>query len=158
MQNKFCLSKIGMARKYCISLEKENYNDIGTPLEFRQENNIRITTLLQRWCQVGKPTSKTQRCNNVIFSSYYLQRKHNVVTMLWQRYPMSQPKYNQNLPLLQRCVPTGILAQKKWLWHTFVPVNFVKLLRTFLQNMSGRLLKQTIYLKIRIFIQLIIIM
>ena len=37
-----------MARQYYISLEKENYNDIGTPLEFLQENNIRITTLLQR--------------------------------------------------------------------------------------------------------------
>ena len=48
MQNKFCLSKIGMARQYCISLEKENYNDIGKPLEFRQENDIRVMTLLQR--------------------------------------------------------------------------------------------------------------
>ena len=81
MQNKFYLSKIGMTRQYCISLEKENYNDIGTPLEFRQENDIRIATLLQRQCLVGKPTSKTlafrrsnddgsttlwQRCDNVI--------------------------------------------------------------------------------------------
>ena len=48
MQNKFCLSKIGIARKYCISLEKENYNDIGTPLEFCQENDVRNMTLLQR--------------------------------------------------------------------------------------------------------------
>ena len=48
MQNKFCLSKIGMARQYCVSLEKENYNDIGTHLDFRQKNDIRITTLLQR--------------------------------------------------------------------------------------------------------------
>ena len=31
-----------------MSLEKENYNDIGTHLDFRQENAIRITTLLQR--------------------------------------------------------------------------------------------------------------
>ena len=31
-----------------MSLEKENYNDIRTTLEFRQENDIRITTLLQR--------------------------------------------------------------------------------------------------------------
>ena len=40
MQNKFCLSKIGMARQYSIPLEKKNFNDIGTPLEFRQENNV----------------------------------------------------------------------------------------------------------------------
>ena len=32
----------------CISFEKENYNDIGTHLDFRQEYDIRITTLLQR--------------------------------------------------------------------------------------------------------------
>ena len=31
-----------------MSLEKENYNDIGTPLDFRQENDFRIPTLLQR--------------------------------------------------------------------------------------------------------------
>ena len=48
MQNKFYLSKNGITRQSYISLEKENYNDIGTPLEFLQENNIRITTLLQR--------------------------------------------------------------------------------------------------------------
>ena len=29
-----------------MSLEKENYNDIGTNLGFRQENDIRITTWL----------------------------------------------------------------------------------------------------------------
>ena len=50
MQNKFFLSKIGMARQYCVSLEKENYNDIGTPPEFRQENRRRkhdvVTTLV----------------------------------------------------------------------------------------------------------------
>ena len=67
IQNKFCLSKNGIARQYCISLEKEIYNDIGRNLDFRQENNIRITTLLQRWYQVGKVTPKTQRCNNVSF-------------------------------------------------------------------------------------------
>ena len=48
MQNKFCLSKKGITKQNDISLEKENYNDIGTPLEFLQENDIRITTLLQR--------------------------------------------------------------------------------------------------------------
>ena len=55
IQNKFCLSKNGIARQYWISLEKENDNDIGTHLDFRQEGDIRITT------------SKTQRCNNVSF-------------------------------------------------------------------------------------------
>ena len=44
----FFLSKNGIARQYCISLEKENYSDIGTTLDFRQENGIRITMLLQR--------------------------------------------------------------------------------------------------------------
>ena len=33
--------------QYCICLEKENYN-IGKPLEFRQENDMRITFFLQR--------------------------------------------------------------------------------------------------------------
>ena len=47
IQNKFCLSKNGIAGQYCISLEKENYNDIETHLDFRQENDIRIATLLQ---------------------------------------------------------------------------------------------------------------
>ena len=48
IQNKFCSSKNGIARKYCISLEKENYNDIRTHLDIRQENDIRMTMLLQR--------------------------------------------------------------------------------------------------------------
>ena len=43
IQNKFSLSKNGIAKQYCISLEKENYNDIGTPLDFCQENDFRIT-------------------------------------------------------------------------------------------------------------------
>ena len=47
-QNKYFLSKNGIARQYCISLEKENYNDTGTHLDFRHENDIRIKTLLQR--------------------------------------------------------------------------------------------------------------
>ena len=34
--------------QYCTSLGKEYYNDIETHLDFRQENDIRITTLLQR--------------------------------------------------------------------------------------------------------------
>ena len=48
IHNKFCLSKNGFVRQYCISLEKENYNDIGRPLDFRQDSDFRITTLLQR--------------------------------------------------------------------------------------------------------------
>ena len=40
---------------------------------------------------------------------------------------------------------------QKVIWHRCFPVNFVKLLRTFVQNTSGRLLRQTIYLEIRIF-------
>ena len=31
-----------------MSLEKENYNNIGTYLDFRQENDVRMTTSLQR--------------------------------------------------------------------------------------------------------------
>ena len=65
----FRLSKNGIAWQYCISLEKQNYNDIRTPLDFRQKNDFKITTLLQRQYKVGNPTSKTQRCNNVSFSS-----------------------------------------------------------------------------------------
>ena len=64
IQNKLWLSKNGIAKQYCVSLVKENYNDIGAPLDFRQENDFRITILL-----VGKPTSKTERCNKVSFWS-----------------------------------------------------------------------------------------
>ena len=141
MQNKFCLSKIGMARQYCISLENKNYNDIGTLLEFRQGNNIRITTLLQRWCQVRKRTSKTQQCKNVSFSSYYWRQKHNVVTTLWQRYPTSQPKYNQ----------------KKVTLAQVVSCEFCEITKNFYTEHVWATAK-TIYLKMRIFIQLIIIM
>ena len=97
IQNKFYLSKKGIARQYYISLEKENYDDIGTPLEFRQENDFRITTFVQCQCQVGKPMLKTQRCDNVSFC--------NVVTTLWQRCLTSRAKYSQNSTLLQRRVP-----------------------------------------------------
>ena len=34
-----------------------------------------------------------------------------VVTTLWQLYPTSRPKYNQNLMFLQRRVPAGLLWQ-----------------------------------------------
>ena len=64
----FRLSKNGIAWQYCISLGKQNYNDIRTPLDFRHKNDFKITTLLQRQQKVGNPTSKTQRCNNVSFS------------------------------------------------------------------------------------------
>ena len=65
IQNKFCLSKNGIARQYCISLEKENYNDIGTPLDFRQEN-----------------TSESRRCCNVNTRSENRRGKHKVATTL----------------------------------------------------------------------------
>ena len=44
----FVYQKIKITKQYCISLEKENYNDVGTHLDFRQENDIRITMLVQR--------------------------------------------------------------------------------------------------------------
>ena len=65
-------------------LWKKNYNDVGAHLDFRQEND-----------------------NNVNTRSENRRRKHNVVTTLWQRYPTSWPKYNQNFTLLQRRVPVG---------------------------------------------------
>ena len=40
--------KNGIARQCCISLEKENYNDIRTPLDFRQENDV-AATLVPGW-------------------------------------------------------------------------------------------------------------
>ena len=66
MQNKFCLSKNGIARQYCISLEKENYNDIGTHLRFssrKRHHNHGVAATLT-------PGRKTD------------VEKHNVVTML----------------------------------------------------------------------------
>ena len=54
-----------MARQYCISLEKENYNDIGTPVEFRQ-----------------KTTIGSRRCCNVNVRLENRRRKHDVVTTL----------------------------------------------------------------------------
>ena len=59
-----CLSKNGFARHYCIPLEKENYNDIGTPLDFRQENDIRITTL---------PHTRSENRH----------RKHSIITLVF---------------------------------------------------------------------------
>ena len=44
----FVDQKNGIAKQYCIFLEKVNYNDIGIPLDFCQENDTRITKLLQR--------------------------------------------------------------------------------------------------------------
>ena len=69
IQNKFCLSKNGIARQYCISLEKENYNDIGTPLDFRQR----------------KTTSESRRCCNVNTKSVNRRRKRNVPTLVFGR-------------------------------------------------------------------------
>ena len=48
MQKKLCLSKNGIARQYSIPLGKWNYNVNGEPIDFPQENNFKITTLLQR--------------------------------------------------------------------------------------------------------------
>ena len=62
---------------------------------------------------VRKTTSESRRCCNVDTRSENRRRKHNVVTTLWQRYPTSRPKYNQNLTLLQRRVPAGILLTEK---------------------------------------------
>ena len=56
MQNKFRLSKIGMARQYCISLENKNYNDIGTPLEFRQDHDVAATLMSGRKTDVENTT------------------------------------------------------------------------------------------------------
>ena len=69
---------------------------------------------------VRKTTSESRRCCNVNTRSENRRRKHNVVTTLvfscsndvgnatlWQRYPMSRPKCNQNLTFLQRRVTAG---------------------------------------------------
>ena len=40
--------KMVLQSNICISLGKGSYNDIRTPFKFRQENNFKITTLLQR--------------------------------------------------------------------------------------------------------------
>ena len=98
-QNKYFLSKNGIARQYCISLEKENYNDIGTPLDFRQEN-----------------TSESRRCCNVNTRSENRRQKHNVVTMLvfrcsndvrnttlWQRCDNVIRRRDQNTTKSYRC-------------------------------------------------------
>ena len=73
---------------------------------------------------VRKTTSGSRRCCNVNVRSENRRRKHDVVTTLVfgrsngvrsttlrQRYPMSRPKYNQNLTLLQRLVPVGTNAK-----------------------------------------------
>ena len=70
---------------------------------------------------VRKTTSESRRYCNVKTRSENRHRKHNVVTTLvfgssndvgnttlWQRYPASRPKYNQNLTLVQRRVPAGL--------------------------------------------------
>ena len=97
MQNNFCSSKNRIARQYCISLEKQNYNDVGTPLDFCPGNDIRITTLLpgrkndvenrtlyQREFLILVTTLETQRCDNVVTTlsdvATKIQSKPNVVT------------------------------------------------------------------------------
>ena len=74
IQNKFCLSKNGIARQYYISLEKEHY-DIGTHLDFRQENDIRITTL---------QTQQKQCCNKVVTTLVFGFSNDVGNTTLWQ--------------------------------------------------------------------------
>ena len=76
---------------------------------------------------VRKTTSESRRCCNVNTRSESQHRKRNVLTTLvfgrrsnvgnitlWQRYPMSRLKYNQNLPLLQSRVPAGFGLQYCW--------------------------------------------
>ena len=64
-----------------------------------------ITILEHLQIFVRKTTSESQRCCNVNAKSENRRQKHNIVTTLWQSYLTSQPKYNQNLTLLQRRVP-----------------------------------------------------
>ena len=89
---------------------------------------------------VRKTTLESRRCCNVNARSENRRRKHNVVTTfvfgcsddvennvvttLLQRYPTSRPKYNQNLTLLKRRVPAGLLA-----FHVMLTFCF-KLLQT----------------------------
>ena len=44
----FLDQKMVLQGNICISLERGSDNDIRTPFNFRQENNFKITTLLQR--------------------------------------------------------------------------------------------------------------
>ena len=45
------------------------------------------------------------------------------MTTLWQRYPTSQPKYNQNVTLLQRRVPAGVhLKDELFSWKIAIPI------------------------------------
>ena len=64
-----------------------------------------ITILEHLQIFVRKTTSESRRCCNVNAKSENRRQKHNIVTTLWQSYLTSQPKYNQNLTLLQRRVP-----------------------------------------------------
>ena len=88
-QNKFCLSKNGIAWQYCISLGKWNYNDIFAatliPVRKAVDKNIVVTTLV---------FGRSNDAGN---------------TTLWQRYLTWQPKFNQNPTLIQRRVPAGLL-------------------------------------------------
>ena len=77
-----------------------------------------------------KMTSESRGCCNVNTILENRHRKHNVATKLvfgcsndvgnttlWQRYPTLRPKYNQNLTLLKRLVPTGNIVWK-YIVHT----------------------------------------
>ena len=74
-----------------------------------------MTSESRRCCNVNVTSETQRRKHDVVttlvfglsFWSKERCRKHNVETMLWQRYPTSWPKYNQNLTLLQRRVPAG---------------------------------------------------
>ena len=92
IQNKFCLSKNGIARQYCISLEKENYNDIGTHLDYRRKT----TSESRRYCNVNTMSENRRRKHNVVTTLVFDCSNDVGNTTLWQRCDNIIQRRDQN--------------------------------------------------------------
>ena len=95
IQDQICFWKPEIKRQ-SAQLWKKNHNGVATPLDFRQKNDVKNTTALQRYYLVEKLTSKTC-CNDSRFWSEQRRRKHNLVTTLLRLCPTYQLKGNQKL-------------------------------------------------------------
>ena len=96
IQDQICFWKPEIKRQFA-QLWKKNRNGVATPLDFRQKNDVKNTTVLEPYYLVEKLTSKTC-CNDSRFWSEQRRRKHNLVTTLLRRCPtLSQLKSNQKL-------------------------------------------------------------
>ena len=80
---------------------KQNYNDIGAPLDFRRENDFKITTLLQRYTRSESRSRKHIVATTLVFgrsndirSTTLSQSCDNVIRHRDQKTTKTQLCYN----------------------------------------------------------------